>query len=81
MGFIDWNAPNAPCVDCARKGCGVYHDQCEAFQEYQRKVKELRAIRFKEGEQNALASRRKNFSRMLDGCAIRTHKRREGKKE
>ena len=28
----------APCKDCPKKGCGVYHDKCPEFQEYKRKT-------------------------------------------
>ncbi len=24
----------SPCADCENKGCGAYHDKCEAYQEY-----------------------------------------------
>lgn len=23
-----------PCKNCEKKGCGPYHDQCEAYQKY-----------------------------------------------
>ena len=23
-----------PCVNCERKGCGTYHDECPAYQEF-----------------------------------------------
>lgn len=23
-----------PCINCEMKGCGVFHDQCEPYQEY-----------------------------------------------
>lgn len=23
-----------PCINCDKKGCGSYHDECEEFQEY-----------------------------------------------
>ena len=31
-----------PCGDCPMKGCGEYHDECEKFQEYRDKVKQIR---------------------------------------
>ena len=27
-------APECPCKDCERKGCGVYHDNCEKYQSW-----------------------------------------------
>lgn len=26
----------APCVQCERKGCGAYHDQCEIYLEWKK---------------------------------------------
>lgn len=26
----------APCKDCDKKGCGLYHTQCEAYLEFRR---------------------------------------------
>lgn len=28
------NLIQAPCKDCPRKGCGEYHNECEAYQAY-----------------------------------------------
>lgn len=25
---------DCPCGNCDKKGCGVYHDQCEEYQKY-----------------------------------------------
>lgn len=27
---------NCPCVNCEKKGCGVYHDECEKFLAFKR---------------------------------------------
>ena len=27
---------NCPCVNCEKKGCGVYHDKCEKFLAFKR---------------------------------------------
>lgn len=40
---------NCPCKDCEKKGCGAYHEECEAYQafraeklkEYEERLKEL----------------------------------------
>lgn len=32
----------APCADCERKGCGSYHDQCEAYQEYKKNLRKAK---------------------------------------
>lgn len=31
---------NAPCLTCDRKGCGSYHDQCEAYQNFRKQQME-----------------------------------------
>ena len=32
-----------PCMTCENKGCGAYHDQCEAYQKYHaKKVEDYR---------------------------------------
>jgi hypothetical protein len=36
----------APCKDCPKKGCGVYHDKCPEYQEYKKE-----SIRIKEEQQ------------------------------
>ena len=25
---------NSPCIDCEKKGCGSYHDECPEYNEY-----------------------------------------------
>lgn len=30
-----------PCNQCKQIGCGAYHDNCEAYQEYKRKRKKI----------------------------------------
>lgn len=30
-----------PCVDCEKRGCGSYHDQCEIYQEFKKKLAEI----------------------------------------
>lgn len=25
---------SAPCIECEKKGCGAYHDECEKYKEY-----------------------------------------------
>lgn len=35
---MDKTMMNAPCKGCERAGCGSYHDQCEAFQNYKQAV-------------------------------------------
>ena len=32
----------SPCIDCERKGCGVYHDICEPYLEYKKYKQEIR---------------------------------------
>ena len=27
---------NCPCINCEKKGCGVYHDKCEKYQAFKR---------------------------------------------
>lgn len=79
MSFLNISAP---CVDCPRKGCGAYHDQCPEFQQYKADVKRVRDRMFEEGEQDAVARHRLNRKyRQLDGSAIKTHRRREEKHE
>lgn len=31
----------SPCKGCERNGCGIYHDQCQAFQEWRKARDEL----------------------------------------
>ena len=31
----------APCKNCSKKGCGVYHDKCPEYQEYKKESKKL----------------------------------------
>ena len=78
MGFIDWNAPNAPCVDCERKGCGAYHDQCEKFKQYKEEVKAYRKhVDADPYKGDDVAGRRQRRYKPLPNSAIKTHKRRE----
>ena len=37
-----------PCGNCERKGCGAYHDQCEAYQVYQRRKASVRKAELNE---------------------------------
>ena len=46
----------APCVDCERKGCGSYHDQCEKYREYWTECDRVRKEKLK----------RKKFSDVLN---------------
>lgn len=32
----------APCKTCENKGCGSYHDECEAYQEYVQYLNDIR---------------------------------------
>ena len=25
---------NAPCLNCERRGCGIYHDECEKYKAF-----------------------------------------------
>lgn len=50
-----------PCKDCERKGCGVYHDICEKYQEFVR-AKTL-ANKKERDEKNFIASIIKNKKR------------------
>ena len=41
---------NCPCINCEKKGCGVYHEECEAYKafraekekEYEERLKNYR---------------------------------------
>lgn len=40
-----WSFPvrvKAPCMDCEKRPCGAYHDQCEVYTEYKAKMDEER---------------------------------------
>ena len=41
-----------PCKECDRKGCGAYHDQCEAYQEFLRLNAEKRKAEIDEHTKN-----------------------------
>lgn len=41
-----------PCGACEKKGCGAYHDQCEAFQEYLKQKAEIRKTELDENMRN-----------------------------
>lgn len=40
----------APCKNCPKKGCGVYHDICPEYQEFKRESKNLSDERYKRGK-------------------------------
>lgn len=44
---------NAPCKNCARKGCGSYHDECEKYQKYVNRQQE--AYRKKEAAHDLMS--------------------------
>ena len=31
----------APCKNCENKGCGIYHDKCEKYQQYKKEYKAM----------------------------------------
>lgn len=67
-----------PCTNCERKGCGSYHDECEAFQKFHEKVLEVRKARSANGElANTFVEmqRRHQNSRMSDRSSIRRKRR------
>lgn len=35
----------SPCMNCERKGCGTYHDECTAYQQFLGEVEKLRLKR------------------------------------
>lgn len=47
---------NAPCKRCQKRGCGIYHDQCEKYQA------------FREERENVLEEHRKDTEK--DGFKI-----------
>lgn len=34
----------APCKTCPRRGCGAFHDECEAYKDYTAKQSELKRV-------------------------------------
>lgn len=32
----------APCKDCAYKGCGLFHSKCEAYQNFKKEYEDLK---------------------------------------
>lgn len=43
---------DCPCKNCERKGCGAYHDQCEAYLAYRAKMAEEHERKRTEYEEN-----------------------------
>lgn len=52
---------NCPCINCERKGCGAYHDQCKKFKKY---TKEKIKIRNEKKKYNL--NPRKRFENITD---------------
>lgn len=52
---------NCPCINCERKGCGAYHDQCKKFKKY---TKEKTKIRNEKKKYNL--NPRKRFENITD---------------
>ena len=36
-----------PCMNCEKAGCGVYHDQCEPYQQYRKYHNDISKARAK----------------------------------
>lgn len=34
-----------PCIDCERKGCGAYHDECKSYNNYKENKIKINKIR------------------------------------
>ena len=77
MGFLDLKAPDAPCKDCERKGCGAYHDKCEKFKQYKEEVKAYRKHVDADPYKGDDVAGRKRRYKPMPNSVIRTHKRRE----
>ena len=38
----------APCKDCPKKGCGIYHDVCPEYQAFKKENKRINDERFEQ---------------------------------
>lgn len=43
----------ATCVNCERKGCGAYHDQCELYLAFRKEQREISAKKIKAKEERS----------------------------
>lgn len=43
MDFDKANRSNCPCMHCPDKGCGAYHNECEKYQNWKKKLDERNA--------------------------------------
>lgn len=63
----------APCRDCEKSGCGIYHSECPAYLAYKR---EWDAAMEKRRKMNAFCrARREKKYRHIDSSILKTHKR------
>jgi hypothetical protein len=40
----------APCKNCPKKGCGIYHDICPDYQEFKKESKKINEERYERGK-------------------------------
>lgn len=43
----------APCVNCERKGCGAYHDQCELYLQFRAEQQAISEKKIKAKEERS----------------------------
>lgn len=64
-----------PCKSCSNIGCGAYHDECQAYQDF---LRELKAMRKREKSLNDTgrgAYVKKTTTRYRTNHILSTHKR------
>lgn len=72
----------APCKDCERKGCGLFHSKCDDYQNYKAALAEEKNKSFENKAKDALykayrsgIAARGTMSRTPENSPIRSHKK------
>lgn len=68
---------STPCRDCDRRGCGAYHDECPAYQEFLKWNEKRREEKNKRAEVGALLSRDVRYRKH---CCAKNKRRNSGVK-
>lgn len=64
----------APCKDCAYKGCGVHHDECMAYQIFKNKNAELKETASRVRESTYGRLNKGKIGRASEHSPIKGHK-------